>query len=284
MKGFMESDFARLLSAEDLGDLQGFVSIVEFSAGSLVCSEGGPAEHLFIVRTGAVVLSRRGRPVGLLHEGALIGEGALLAERRHLADVIARSDITAYGVHASGLAAYMQSHPAAATRFLLWVVHEMTVRLQAASCLLGAITDVGQAATSHKPLALIGRDVLEMLLRDLGGAVGAALFVWNRFAGVYELLSAVRLDLDCGACESPAEPGRVFYLRDGMIAGVRMAQEEPVGVVFVSRDRERPPFTPADEILFETVGHHLTLAIHRAQDSREEAARDRLRCHPRWQD
>jgi CRP-like cAMP-binding protein len=282
MKGFGESDLKQHLSEADLRELQDGVTILEFPAGMALCREGDPAADLFIMRSGEALLSRHGRTLGLLSQGALTGEGALLAEGRHLADVTAQSEVTVYSVRAADLARSLQSRPAAATRFLLWVIREMALRLRDSNALLGTIAAVGQAASGRQPLALIGHDVLELLLRDIAGTGGAALFVWNRFADVYERLVAIHLDLTAADCETAVEAGRVFYLRGGVVAGVRMAQEEPVGALFVSRDGERPPFTRAEEILLETVGRHLTLAIHRAQDCREEAARDRLRCHPSW--
>lgn len=283
MKVMLESGLKRHLSEADLRDLQDVVTIFEFPAGAPLYREGDPAEHLYILRSGEALLSRHGRPLGLLQPGALFGEGALLEERRHLAEVTARSDVTAYGVGATRMAEYLQSRPAAAPGFLLWVIREISLRLRATTGLLGAIADIGQVATSRKPLALIGQEILQLLLRDITGTGGAALFTWNRYVGEYVPLGAIHLDVDVAACETAAETGQVFYLHDGLLAGVRMAQEEPVGVVFVSRDATRPPFSRAEEILLETVGYHLTLAIHRAQDSREEAARDRLRYHPSWQ-
>lgn len=283
MKGILESGLKRHLSEADLRDLQDVVTILEFKAGAPLYREGDPAEHLYVLRSGEALLSRHGRPLGLLQPGALFGEGALLEERRHLAEVTAQSEVTAYGMGATRVAEYLQSRPAAAAGFLLWVIREISLRLRATTGLLGGIADIGQAATSRKPLALIGHDVLQLLLRDIGGTEGAALFTWNRYVGEYVQLSAIHLEVDVAACDTAAETGQVFYLRDGQLAGVHMAQEEPVGVVFVSRAATRPPFSRADEILLETAGQHLTLAIHRAQDSRDEAARDRLRYHPSWQ-
>jgi CRP-like cAMP-binding protein len=282
MKGFLESDLRQHLSAADLRELQGSVTILSYPAGAPIYREGTPAEYLFIVRSGEALLSRYGRTLGLLPAGTLFGEGALLAEPRHLADVTAHTEVTAYGLRAADLAAYQQSRPTAAAHFLLWVVRAVTLRLQATNDLLGAIADVGQAATSGRALELIGHDVLEVLLRDIAGTAGAALFIWNRFTGEYEALAAIHLGLEPAACAAAVETAGVFTLRDDRVAGVRLGQDETVGVLFISRTDQRPPFSRAEGILLETVGQHLTMAIHRAQDSREAAARDRRRYLPSW--
>jgi Fe-S-cluster-containing hydrogenase component 2/thioredoxin reductase/CRP-like cAMP-binding protein len=81
----LKSQFAPFAPLKDLREIAERVSIRKFKAGDLIFKEGSPANSLFIVRSGAVTLTRQRDGQDLLvaqiSSGQLLGEMALMGDR-----------------------------------------------------------------------------------------------------------------------------------------------------------------------------------------------------------
>ena len=114
---------------------------IRFWKGGRIGTQGEPAEHIYIIAEGQVLLSRR-NPNGedyalyLLGVGDLFGEGALNRDRRWLVSARAVTDGAAYALPASQLPRFAQFYP----QLTAHIVTLLSARLERAHLRLDIIT------------------------------------------------------------------------------------------------------------------------------------------------
>jgi GNAT superfamily N-acetyltransferase len=83
------------LASEQAQRLAGACGHRCFAAGETIFAAGEPAEEMFLVLDGRVVVEREGRdqPVGTVSAGECLGEVAMIARREHSATAVAATDV-----------------------------------------------------------------------------------------------------------------------------------------------------------------------------------------------
>jgi CBS domain-containing protein len=85
------------LPPDDLAKVASSVEIEQFPAGAVILEQSGePAEHLYVVREGAIELIAEGRLYDLLGEGEVFGQFSLLAHESPTSTVRAHEDTLCY--------------------------------------------------------------------------------------------------------------------------------------------------------------------------------------------
>jgi len=67
--------------------------VVEYAAGTVICSEGDPADVMYVVISGEVELSLRGQLLGKEEAGGIFGEMAIVDAATTSATAVAVTDV-----------------------------------------------------------------------------------------------------------------------------------------------------------------------------------------------
>lgn len=93
----------RLLTPEELEELEGILEPASFRPGESIIEEGGPEESFYVLTSGTVevykhVLPRRRQQLATMNAPTVIGEMGLLTEPRATASVVAKTRVEAQSI------------------------------------------------------------------------------------------------------------------------------------------------------------------------------------------
>ncbi|HEV2217620.1 MAG TPA: Crp/Fnr family transcriptional regulator [Candidatus Dormibacteraeota bacterium] len=186
------------VSADDLKALLGESRWRKFPADSYLFREGDPADHLLIVASGEVKISRAtesGSDVvfAVLGPGDALGElGALEEGASRSADARALSEAECLVIHRPALVRFLTAHPVA-----LWgVVNVLTayIRTKDEAFVDLAVRDI-PGRVARKLLDLAGSEsTLTLSQSTLAGLVGASRENVNRALSRFASLGYIRID------------------------------------------------------------------------------------------
>ncbi len=86
------------LSKRDVAHIASLFKERKFAAGETITKEGSGAAAFFVIESGEVAVSVRGKPVATLAHGDYFGEVALIDEGARSATVTASTDVVCYGL------------------------------------------------------------------------------------------------------------------------------------------------------------------------------------------
>ncbi|MGM0508042.1 MAG: Crp/Fnr family transcriptional regulator [Fusobacteriota bacterium] len=81
------------LQNKTLDFLEESSNVKTYKKGEIVCTEGEPANELFFIEDGSVVIESEGQKLAVLQEGEGFGEMSVLDMMRRATDVIANEDL-----------------------------------------------------------------------------------------------------------------------------------------------------------------------------------------------
>src|SRR5262245_17487995 len=110
----------------------------------VVCAEGDPGRELFVIRTGAVEVTKQspdGRPTSLarLGPGDCFGEMSLIDVQRRSATVITRAESDIYVLTNRDVHALWQHDPGGFTLLMMNIARELRRRLRTANGIIAGL-------------------------------------------------------------------------------------------------------------------------------------------------
>jgi CRP-like cAMP-binding protein len=121
-------------------------------AGEVLFREGDPGDQLYLVRSGAVVVSKlvMGRVEQVLARmgpGDFFGEMSLFDGSPRSATIQAETEVVLLGLDQANLREFIEASPRAAAAFFYHLVQVFSQRLRASSALIAEVTRWGLEAT-----------------------------------------------------------------------------------------------------------------------------------------
>ncbi len=118
------------LTAEDVAFVVRQGRVFQFQQGQTVFHEGTLGSNLFIVLSGQIGISNRGKMIGRCHPGDAFGEMAVLNRRPRCATATALSDVTLLTLSEQDINNVLEKR--VAVRFLLNIIQMLSTRLEEA--------------------------------------------------------------------------------------------------------------------------------------------------------
>lgn len=112
---------------EFLKKLRHWKDVEEYSAQTVIFSEGDPADVLYVIMAGSVELTLRGAPLATEESGGIIGESAVSASATRSATAKSLTDVTLARLNRDEVNALM----AESTEFSLHIMAVLANRLRA---------------------------------------------------------------------------------------------------------------------------------------------------------
>jgi len=106
------------LSDDELDEVAGCATQLEYKAGKLLMAEGGSAHELFVVVEGEVEVTRDGQHIADLGPGSFAGEMSLLAHTHRNSTVTTKTAASVLHLDGRGFAAVIRDVPMIATKML----------------------------------------------------------------------------------------------------------------------------------------------------------------------
>ena len=104
------------------------IHLVEFSAGSVIITEGEVGNQMYVVMEGEAIISLKGKELARAVQGELIGEMALISSDIRSATVTARTDCTLARIDQKSFESMLRYVP----DFSIYVINLLANRLQTA--------------------------------------------------------------------------------------------------------------------------------------------------------
>jgi CRP/FNR family transcriptional regulator, cyclic AMP receptor protein len=113
------------LSKRDVKQLASALHETTFSPGTVIVEHGKPGVGFFLIASGSVTVSVKGKPIRTLKEGDHFGEIALIDDGLRMAQVTADDEVTCYALAAWQFRPFVRDHPDVA-----WaLMHSLVKRL-----------------------------------------------------------------------------------------------------------------------------------------------------------
>jgi CRP/FNR family transcriptional regulator, cyclic AMP receptor protein len=195
------------VAAPDLEPLLTDFRLRRYAMDSYIFREGDPGNHLHLVATGEVKISRTTEAGGevifaVLGTGDIFGELAVLQENAvRSADAQTLAETECFLLHRQALVAFLQAHPAVMWRVITVLSDRIRRKDEAYSDL--AFNDIpGRvarkllelAAARDEPVGAETRVTVPLSQRTLAGLVGASRENVNRALGRFASLGVIRLE------------------------------------------------------------------------------------------
>ena len=107
-----------LCTQKELSDIAALGDEVTFAAGETLVKEGTPGRECFVVISGEARATLRGRKLGDLGPGEVIGEMALLDVAPRMATVTATTDMAVLALEPRSFSELLDRHPSVSKRLL----------------------------------------------------------------------------------------------------------------------------------------------------------------------
>ena len=195
------------VSPADLEPLLADFRLRRYATDSYIFREGDPGDHLHLLATGEVTISRTTEAGGeaifaVLGAGEVFGELAVLQENAvRSADAQALADTECFVLHRQALVAFLQAHPAVMWRVITVLSERIRRKDEAFSDL--AFNDIpGRVARKLLELAeargdLSGKEIqisVPISQRTLAGLVGASRENVNRALSRFASLGLIKVE------------------------------------------------------------------------------------------
>jgi CRP-like cAMP-binding protein len=138
------------VSAADIGEIARLASVIDYPAGSIIFTEGDPADALYIVLRGQVAIrccNRWGQEQTLatLESGAMLGEVALLADEPRAGTAVTLADSVVLRLTEGAFLALLKQGSSAAQQILYNLARGLASRLgEVAQRLMRLLADQSQ--------------------------------------------------------------------------------------------------------------------------------------------
>jgi CRP/FNR family transcriptional regulator, cyclic AMP receptor protein len=109
----------------DLSLLAKDLDAEHFSAGHRFFGVGDHGDDMYVVSSGEVEITLRGKVLETVHAGGIFGELALIDHRERSADVIAKTDVNVGVIHAEKFMDLVRNHPYFALEVMTIMAHRL---------------------------------------------------------------------------------------------------------------------------------------------------------------
>lgn len=106
------------LTADELDEVAGCATQLDYKAGKVLMAEGGSAHEMFVVVDGEVEVTRDGEHIADLGPGDFAGEMALLTHTHRNSTVTTKTDASVLHLDGRGFAAVVRDVPSVAAKML----------------------------------------------------------------------------------------------------------------------------------------------------------------------
>lgn len=114
------------LSEDELDEVAGCATQLDYPAGKVLMTEGGSAHEMFVVVEGAVEVTREGEHIADLGPGAFAGEMALLTHTHRNSTVTTKTQASVLHIDGRGFTAIIRDVPTIAAKMLPVIASRIT--------------------------------------------------------------------------------------------------------------------------------------------------------------
>jgi CRP-like cAMP-binding protein len=126
----VEFPIFRDFNADDVEALAPGCELLVLKPGAAVCLEGGPGDALYIVKSGVLVVARKGMHIDLLSEGEFFGEMALVGGSPRSADVHVQEAAELVKLPADAYQRLKRAQPASALKMADVMLKQLSFRVR----------------------------------------------------------------------------------------------------------------------------------------------------------
>ncbi len=123
----------QLLDNDELQKLLPFFSEKRFGKGVIIFSENDEGDSMYIIKTGIVRITKKGKEIALLNSGDFFGEIALFEYVRRTATASAVEEVELLEIKRASFNELFQAQPVICAKILYQMMCEMTRRLRKTS-------------------------------------------------------------------------------------------------------------------------------------------------------
>jgi len=183
----------------------------EFPAGATIFVEGGEQGSLFIILSGAVLISKathsgEQKAITTLNAGAFFGEMALFDDFVRSATATAASDVRALEISKEAFMQFLSSDAEGASKMTFEIMRTVAPRIRQTNRELVALYEAGRVIGEKAELGKILSDLLGVL-SNTTWCTGGAVFLLDTAADILECRAAFGYDADPSTWTEPLEGG-----------------------------------------------------------------------------
>ncbi len=274
--------FFNVFPEEALKSLVPHIKTEDYRKSSIIFEEGYSGKSMYIIDSGKVKISKKGRVLCYLGPGEMFGEMSLFGADKRSASAATMEYTTLYKIDDEDFRKFIFEHSEHGLKFMFNSIKEVSRRLRETSGHFITVFETGKIIAVENDVKRMSERIIETLLENLnGGFCGGMIVVYNKFTGYYDVAyERGGEDLTLENAELIIKRSSLDRVRvkakNSQIFGVRVKGKNEVSGYLFMEKKSREGFSSNEEVIISAVGRQIGFGLLKAYIDQDETAQRRL--------
>ncbi len=276
-----KSGFFSVFDEEALQGLQSHIQKEDYEGGQEIFAEATEGDCMYLIASGQVEISKKGRVLTRLEEGDIFGEMGLFGNDLRSASAVSAGRSRLIKIKNKDMEKFLFKYPDSGCKFLFNAVGEISQRLRQTSSYLVAVYETGKIIGADYSSQEMSQRILIRLMDEIKDSTGGIVMIYNRYTGLFDLhASENNLILDEEKASFLIEEAgslEIFktYKGEGSVfISPSMDDEKIKGYIIIEKKGTESPLSSNEEIITSAVANQLALGLVKTDSKSDEEARE----------